>query len=174
MLSDPGRENLTDSRGTGQVARVEMLLASVRDIISSLHRMTTHLDREVSQILHDTSTGPAAGELVAALQTENHQLKQALEARAMIEQAKGMLMAQHGCSADRAFELLVAMSQAEQRKVREIAAEIVATGRPDASTAGTDPTLALVRAGERPPMRIDLASGGAQQPASPRRRSGAS
>jgi ANTAR domain len=148
-----------------------MLLASVRDIISSLHRMTTHLDREVSQILHDTSTGPAAGELVVALQTENHQLKQALEARAMIEQAKGMLMAQNGCSADRAFELLVAMSQAEQRKVRDIAAEIVAAGRLEAPAGGADPTLALVRPAERPPMRIDLAAG-QQQPASSRRRSG--
>jgi hypothetical protein len=168
-MSPDGREH-ADSRGTGQVARVEMLLASVRDIISSLHRMTMHLDREVSQILHDTSTGPAAGELVVALQTENLQLKQALEARAMIEQAKGMLMARNGCSADRAFELLVAMSQAEQRKVRDIAVEIVAAGRLEAPAGGVDPTLALVRPEHRPPMRIDLAA--VQQPASSRRRSG--
>ena len=54
------------------------------------------------------------------------QLRQAMESRAVIEQAKGVLMASTGCSADEAFDLLRKHSQTENRKVRDIAAELVA------------------------------------------------
>ena len=53
------------------------------------------------------------------------QLQQALASRAIIEQAKGILMAQSHITADDAFEVLVRASQRENRKLREIAAEIV-------------------------------------------------
>ena len=49
----------------------------------------------------------------------------ALESRAVIEQAKGIIIASRGGTADDAFETPVAQSQHEQRKVRELAAEIV-------------------------------------------------
>ena len=59
-----------------------------------------------------------------------HQLGQdmaeAMKSRATIEQAKGILMGAQRCSADVAFELLVRASQRENRKLREMAAEIVA------------------------------------------------
>lgn len=42
-----------------------------------------------------------------------------------IEQAKGVIMATARCSAQSAFERLVAQSQHENRKLREIAEEIV-------------------------------------------------
>ena len=42
----------------------------------------------------------------------------------MIEQAKGVIMAATQCSPDAAFALLVAQSQAENRKLREIAMEL--------------------------------------------------
>jgi GAF domain-containing protein len=50
----------------------------------------------------------------------------AMKSRAIIEQAKGILMSAQRCSADEAFEILVRASQRENRKLREIAAEIVA------------------------------------------------
>lgn len=53
-------------------------------------------------------------------------LGRALENRAAIEQAKGVIMASTGCSPDEAFELLRQQSQSENRKLREIAVEIVA------------------------------------------------
>lgn len=53
------------------------------------------------------------------------QLQFALESRAVIEQAKGILMAREGVSADKAFEVLVRASQRENRKLRELAADIV-------------------------------------------------
>ena len=61
-------------------------------------------------------------------------LREALRARDVVGQAKGLLMAATGCTADEAFALLVAQSQATNRKVVEIAAELAARasglGRP--------------------------------------------
>ena len=56
----------------------------------------------------------------------NEQLAAALESRAVIDQAKGILMHTMLCGADEAFGLLVAQSKSENRKLREIAAELVA------------------------------------------------
>ena len=53
------------------------------------------------------------------------QMRQALESRAVIEQAKGVLMAQHGIGADAAFGRLVERSQHENRKLREVAQRLV-------------------------------------------------
>jgi transcriptional regulator with GAF, ATPase, and Fis domain len=52
-------------------------------------------------------------------------LAAAMESRGVIEQAKGVLMATTGCSPDDAFGLLREQSQMENRKLREIAQEIV-------------------------------------------------
>jgi GAF domain-containing protein len=52
-------------------------------------------------------------------------LQRALESRAVIDQAKGILMARHGLSADAAFDLLSKQSQVENRKLRDIATELV-------------------------------------------------
>ena len=49
-----------------------------------------------------------------------------LASRATIEAAKAILMATVGCDDDAAFKLLVEQSQHENRKLREIAAELVA------------------------------------------------
>lgn len=55
----------------------------------------------------------------------SQQLSEAMVNRAVIEQAKGVLMATTGTDADEAFELLRAQSQAENRKLRDIAKELV-------------------------------------------------
>jgi GAF domain-containing protein len=53
------------------------------------------------------------------------QLEQALASRTTIDQAIGVLMAQQRCTADEAFALLRAHSQRNNRKIRDIAADIV-------------------------------------------------
>ena len=53
------------------------------------------------------------------------QMDQALASRGVIDQAKGILMAEHGIDADAAFAMLVERSQRSNRKLRELAAEIV-------------------------------------------------
>lgn len=55
------------------------------------------------------------------------QMRQALESRAVIEQAKGVLIAQLGGSADDAFDRLVELSQRSNRKLREVALSVVET-----------------------------------------------
>lgn len=54
------------------------------------------------------------------------QLDTAIKTRAVIEQAKGILMAQHGCSPDEAFDMLSRTSQHTNTKLRDVAAQIVA------------------------------------------------
>jgi GAF domain-containing protein len=58
---------------------------------------------------------------------EADNLQRAIESRSTIEQAKGIIMATSGCTPDRAFDLLREQSQAENRKLRTIAEEIVAS-----------------------------------------------
>lgn len=53
------------------------------------------------------------------------QMQRAMESRAVIEQAKGILMAQRHCSADEAFEVLVRLSQETHRKLRDLAEALV-------------------------------------------------
>lgn len=88
---------------------------------------------------HDFSPGRRLAELVSDLastalscmnthseQTQlTEQLQEALSSRAVIEQAKGMLMAQRGCSADEAFNVLRRSSQHRNIKLREIAGAVV-------------------------------------------------
>ena len=54
----------------------------------------------------------------------------AMESRAVIEQAKGVLMAQQGVDAEQAFEILRGASQRANRKLRDIAAGVVASTQP--------------------------------------------
>jgi len=53
------------------------------------------------------------------------QLAQALESRPVIDQAKGILMRDRGCTASEAFDMLVAASQRTNRKLRTIAQDVV-------------------------------------------------
>lgn len=53
------------------------------------------------------------------------QLRIALVSRAVIDQAKGILMAARGIGAEEAFDLLVRQSQQQNRKLRDLAEEFV-------------------------------------------------
>lgn len=63
-------------------------------------------------------------------------LSVAMESRAAIEQAKGVIMAQRGCDPDEAFDRLRRVSQKCNVKVRELANEVVAHA---AAGPGTTP-----------------------------------
>ena len=53
------------------------------------------------------------------------QMAQAMKSRAVIEEAKGVLMAARRCDADEAFNILVRLSQQSHRKLRDIAQALV-------------------------------------------------
>lgn len=67
------------------------------------------------------------------------QLEEALSSRGVIEQAKGIVMARQGCSADQAFELLVGISQHKHVKLRDVAGDLVQRVENRPPAAGQDP-----------------------------------
>jgi hypothetical protein len=62
---------------------------------------------------------------VTELRRQEAQLRDALTSRAVIDQAKGILMAQHGLTPDGAFEELARRSQRLNVKLREVAWQLV-------------------------------------------------
>jgi AmiR/NasT family two-component response regulator len=56
----------------------------------------------------------------------------------MIEQAKGMIIAEQGCSADEAFQLLVNASQRSHLKLHDLATDLVERARERAAAGGPD------------------------------------
>jgi GAF domain-containing protein len=57
------------------------------------------------------------------------QLQEALSTRGVIEQAKGILISEQGCTDEEAFELLVRASQRSHTKLHDVAAELVERAR---------------------------------------------
>jgi GAF domain-containing protein len=79
-------------------------------------------------------TDLAALTIANTLQSEERgelasQLQRALDARVLIEQAKGALVAQEGVSEREAFERLRRQARAERRRVVEVATEVMAAIR---------------------------------------------
>ena len=86
-----------------------------------------------------TYVAVAAGNLHAyrsARDRADH-LQTALDTRGVIDQAKGILMQRHKLTADQAFQLLVRASMTTNRKLRDIADDLVHTGDLPPRTAGT-------------------------------------
>ena len=54
-------------------------------------------------------------------------MQAAMESRAVIEQAKGIIMGARRCTADEAFKILAKLSQDTNRKLRDVAAALVAS-----------------------------------------------
>ncbi|WP_110183084.1 ANTAR domain-containing protein [Nocardioides solisilvae] len=66
-----------------------------------------------------------AVERIANLGREVSQLREALTSRATIEQAKGLVMADRGCTPDEAFKVLVKLSNDTNVRVAEVARALV-------------------------------------------------
>ena len=83
--------------------------------------------RGVFAYLVDTTPEELQSAIDVTLQrfTEYHNLQGAFGRRAMIEQAKGILMARHSINADRAFAMLREHSQHNGNKLVEVAVSIV-------------------------------------------------
>jgi GAF domain-containing protein len=62
-----------------------------------------------------------------AKRTLAQHMEAAMESRAVIEQAKGIIMGDRRCTADEAFAILSKLSQDTNRKVRDVAIALVAT-----------------------------------------------
>ena len=127
IVTDPAAEGTISERV--EAARTELVanaerLSETRGRLEAT-RQTLARGRSRRQQLHD---------LVFA------RLLAQLETMPTIEQAKGILIAQTGCSPDRAFDMLREASQRSNVRVSDLAAAIVqrtATGRHPSRPAGT-------------------------------------
>jgi response regulator NasT len=84
-------------------------------------------------------------ERLHVLQEEVEQLRQAIASRPVIDQARGILMASHGCTSDEAWHILRETSQLSNTKLRDVAAAVTAGAKPD----GPRPSPALREAVRR-------------------------
>jgi GAF domain-containing protein len=83
---------------------------------------TIALAEEIAR-LAAVAIGNATSYANATSQAE--QMAQAMASRAIIEQAKGVIIATRHCSADQAFAFLTQASQRSNRKLRDLAREVV-------------------------------------------------
>jgi hypothetical protein len=84
--------------------------------------MSGERDRDGTE---DDGLGPLV-RVVERQRRENEHLRTAMRSRAVIEQAKGILVARTGADPESAFQELVAHSQRSNRKLIQVAAELVA------------------------------------------------
>ena len=80
----------------------------------------------------------------------------AMNSRTTVEQAKGILMGARGCNTEEALQILVRASQREDRKLREVAEEMVAEAGREPRRARTGPSAVVPLTGA-PMLRADLA-----------------
>ncbi|MQA77340.1 MAG: ANTAR domain-containing protein [Streptosporangiales bacterium] len=103
---------------------------------------------KLTQDDHDAAVvfaAQAAGAVMVAIRLAEQaelldQLERALESRAVINQAKGVVMAQEHCTADQAFAILRTASQRRNTKLRDLARAIVTrVGIPDPGSSDDNP-----------------------------------
>jgi GAF domain-containing protein len=97
----------------------------------NVYARVAHAFDEDARLLLRTFTGYASVALAnthlydATVALAEH-LNRAMESRAVIEQAKGIIMSERRCGAGEAFAILVKLSQDGNRKLREVASAVVA------------------------------------------------
>jgi GAF domain-containing protein len=108
-------------------------MTTVQDVAGALNLYGAGPAGPFDQDARDIATAFAGYAGVAVLNAATHagalaqieQMKQAMTSRAGIEQAKGILMNQRRCTPDEAFAILVTLSSQTNRKLRDVAADVV-------------------------------------------------
>ena len=133
-MSDESRwPRYTEAATANQIrSSLSLPLPVQRDVTGALNFYATKPDAfdEETVELAATFAGQAAVavanahlyEVTAALA---EQMKEAMTNRAVIEQAKGIIMRDRRCSSDEAFDVLVRLSQQAHVKLREVAQRLV-------------------------------------------------
>jgi hypothetical protein len=83
------------------------------------------VDRVAPMLADHTAVLIANASALASAEVANAHLRQALETRDLIGQAKGILMARQGISSDQAFDILRRGSQRTNRKLKDLAVEVI-------------------------------------------------
>jgi GAF domain-containing protein len=116
----------------GIASSLSLPLSVNGDVVAALNLYGGRRDAFTDGERHHAETFAAQAAAALALllrqarQSELHQqLQQAMASRSTIDQAIGILMAQQRCDAATAFDLLRRASQNRNRKLRDVAAEII-------------------------------------------------
>lgn len=80
---------------------------------------------QADQLLFEWTTTLAQATAFAGAQAEARQLSEAIAARELVEQAKGMLMNALGCDADTAYQELVAAASRARLRIADVARRMV-------------------------------------------------
>ena len=130
VLADEALAALGADGADAFLTRVEVSLVDIHEPLAVLYGA----DADAFDALDDALVAVFCGQASVALANArvydralavNQQLSTALETRVVIEQAKGVLMGRHGWSSDEAFLELRRRSQTTNRKLRDVAAEVV-------------------------------------------------
>jgi GAF domain-containing protein len=113
-------------RGAGSLLAFQLFTDGSNLGALNLYATTPGAFDAESEVVGQIFASHAAIALSAARQEEN--LRQALDGRDLIGQAKGILMERYRLTAPRAFELLVRASTHTNRKLFDIAEELTSTG----------------------------------------------
>jgi ANTAR domain-containing protein len=130
IVSDPGAAQPAaelDDRLAGALARAAVACARSEALQQRITDMLTAVraaQRASAQARCQRRSSPAGQELMR--NSEVARLLARLETMLVIEQAKGIIMAQSHCGAEHAFDLLRRASQRSNVPVRDLAAQIVA------------------------------------------------
>jgi len=118
------------ARGHGILSTLSLPLSVSEDALGALNLYSRHpqsfRDAEVPLLFAShASVVLANSQAYWAAHALSAQLETALTSRAVIDQAKGVLMMRHGCTADEAFQRLAEESQHSNVKLRDVASAIV-------------------------------------------------
>ena len=115
-----------------RLAAIEERLAVLREQADAMAQRASIATKQARDIQERTPVASAHSQQVAVMQAaidaashELEGLRTAMQTRAIIEQAKGMLMLHAQCDADAAFQQLVELSQTSHRKLVEVAQVLV-------------------------------------------------
>jgi len=116
----------------GLVSSLSVPLPAQRHVIGALNIYARQLRVFTDERVHlaeqfASYAGVAIGNTALYLTSAKlaAQMQEAMSSRAVIEQAKGILMAVSKCDEDEAFAKLVSISQRSHRKLRDVARELV-------------------------------------------------
>lgn len=125
------------AREAGAVSMISSPMTAQGKVVGALNlysRVTDGFDTEAAS-LAQVVAGHAglATEISAAFFHHRDlavQMREAMRSRAVIEQAKGVIIGARGCDPDAAFDVLREMSQSANRKLRDVALDVVAQAQP--------------------------------------------
>jgi GAF domain-containing protein len=104
----------------------EMVVGALNVYAVSAHAFNDDAIAVAEKFADYAAVALANAQLYDSTATLAQHMRDAMASRAVIEQAKGIIMGGRRCSADEAFDILVKLSQSSNRKLRDVAEVLVA------------------------------------------------